>query len=131
MQPFYVIHVLLIYVIYIKRNFAMKELTVLEQIILSAILNLKDDAYGVSVRQRVKKLMRKNINYGTLYNALEQLLRKGYVTKTQGEPTRERIGRPRIFYTLTHSGKKALLEAYELHRTIWDSIPDFVENYKP
>jgi len=73
----------------------MKELTVLEQIILSAILNLKDDAYGVSVRQRVKKLMRKNINYGTLYNALEQLLRKGYVTKTQGEPTRERIGRPR------------------------------------
>lgn len=109
----------------------MKGLTVLEQIMLSAILNLKDDAYGVSVRKRVKKLMRKNINYGTLYNALEQLLRKGYVTKKQGETTPERIGRPRIFYTLTPAGKKALREAYELHRTIWDSIPDFVENYKP
>ena len=108
----------------------MKDLTVLEQIILSAILNLKDNAYGVSVRQKVKKLMRKNINYGTLYNALEQLLRKGYVTKTQGETTPERIGRPRIFYNLTRAGRKALWESYELHRTIWNSIPGFVENYK-
>lgn len=109
----------------------MRELTVLEQIILSSIMNLEDEAYGVSVRQRVKKLLRKNINYGTLYNALEQLLRKGYVVKTQGESLPERIGRPRIFYTLTPEGKKALWRAYELQRTIWDSIPDFVKNHKP
>ncbi len=109
----------------------MRELTVLEQIILSSIMSLEDHAYGVSVRQRVKKLLRKNINYGTLYNALEQLLKKGYVVKTQGEPLPERIGRPRIFYTLTPQGKKALWKAYQLQRTIWDSIPDFVKNQKP
>jgi len=61
----------------------MKELTVLEQIILSVILNLKDGAYGVSVRQQVQKVMGKKINYGTLYNALEQLLKKGYLRKTR------------------------------------------------
>jgi len=109
----------------------MKELTVLEQIILTSILNLKDNAYGVSVRHRVKKILGKNINYGTLYNALEQLLKKGYVTKSQGTSIPERIGRPRIFYTLTPEGKKALWKAYELHATIWNSIPDFVEHYKP
>ena len=109
----------------------MKELTVLEQMILSAILHLKDDAYGVAVRQRAKKFMRKNINYGTLYNALEQLLGKGYVTKVPGESSPERVGRPRIFYTLTPEGKRALWEAYELHKTIWSSILDFVEKYKP
>ena len=109
----------------------MRELTVLEQIILSSIMSLEDQAYGVSVRQRVKKLLRKNINYGTLYNALEQLLKKGYVIKTQGESIPERIGRPRIFYTLTPQGKKALWKAYQLQRTIWDSIPDFVRNQKP
>lgn len=108
----------------------MKELTVLEQIMLSAILNLKDNAYGVSVRQRVKQLMRKNINYGTLYNVLDQLLRKDYVKKMKGESTPDRIGRPRIFYTLTPAGKKALQDAYKLHRTIWNSIPGFVENKK-
>jgi DNA-binding PadR family transcriptional regulator len=109
----------------------MKELTILEQIILSAILNLKDNAYGVSVRQSVKKLMGKNINYGTLYNALDQLLRKDYVKKRKGESTPDRIGRPRIFYSLTPTGKKALREAYKLNQTIWDSIPGFVENKKP
>ena len=104
----------------------MKELTVLEQIILSAIWALRDDAYGVSVRQTVKKVSGKSLNYGTLYNNLEQLLKKGHVSKTEGESTPERIGRPRIFYTLTSKGHKALWEAYELHTTIWNSIPDFV-----
>ena len=109
----------------------MKELTVLEQIILSAVWTLKEDAYGVSVRRRVKRVSGKDLNYGTLYNNLEQLLRKGYVVKTKGRATPDRIGRPRIFYSLTPGGKKALWEAYRLHTTIWDSIPDFVENFKP
>jgi len=109
----------------------MKDLTVLEQIILSVIWALKDDAYGVSIRQQAKKTAGKNLNYGTLYNNLEQLLRKGYVTKTQGESTADRIGRPRIFYALTPRGHKALREAYELHTSIWDSIPDFVKTLKP
>jgi PadR family transcriptional regulator PadR len=109
----------------------LKDLTVLEQIILSAVWSLKDNAYGVSVRQKAKKLLGKNINYGTLYNALEQLLGKGYVTKNPGESDPERIGRPRIFYSLTPRGEKALWASYELHRTIWDSISDFVENFKP
>ena len=109
----------------------MKEPTVLEQIILSVILALKGGAYGVSVRQRVQKAMGKHINYGTLYNALEQLLKKGYVRKTQGGMTQDRIGRPRIYYNLTPAGKKALWEAYELHTMIWKTIPDFVKNYKP
>ena len=109
----------------------MKELTVLEQIILSVIWAQKDEAYGVSIRQKEKKLSGKNLNYGTLYNNLEQLLRKGYVTKTEGESTPDRIGRPRIYYTLTPRGKKALREAYELHTSIWESIPDFIESAKP
>jgi DNA-binding PadR family transcriptional regulator len=109
----------------------MKELTVLEQIILSVIWSLKEDAYGVSIRQKVKKIAGKNLNYGTLYNNLEQLLRKGYVTKTKGESTTDRIGRPRIFYALTPRGQKALREAYDLHTNIWRSIPDFIESEKP
>jgi len=109
----------------------MKDLTVLEQIILSVIWALKDDAYGVSIRQKVKIIAGKNLNYGTLYNNLEQLLRKGYVTKTQGTSTAERIGRPRIFYALTPRGHKSLRKAYELHTSIWNSIPDFTETVKP
>ena len=109
----------------------MKEITVLEQIILSSVFKRGEKAYGVSVRQRVKKLLGKNINYGTLYNGLEQLLRKGYVKKTLGESSTERVGRPRIYYALTPSGEKALWKAYELQNAIWNSIPDFVKDHEP
>ena len=53
----------------------MKEPTILEQIILASIYSLDDAAYGVAIRKRVQSLTGKNLMYGTLYNALDQLRR--------------------------------------------------------
>ncbi len=103
----------------------MKELTLLEQMIMAAIVALKNDAYGVSIRKRVEKLTGKRLMYGTLYNALDQLLRKGYVTKTKGTTSSARGGRPRIYYELNAKGMNALRDSYSLHRAIWESIPEF------
>jgi len=104
----------------------MRDLTLLEQMILAAVIALKEDAYGVSIRKRVEKLTGNWLMYGTLYNALDQLLRKGYVTKTKGTASSSRGGRPRIYYTLTSSGKKALRASYNLQSSIWGSIPEFL-----
>jgi PadR family transcriptional regulator PadR len=103
----------------------MKELTLLEQIILAAIIALEEDAYGVSIRKKVEKLTGKRLMYGTLYNALDQLLRKGYVSKTEGTTSTARGGRPRIYYALTPAGKKALRTSYNLQKAIWKSIHGF------
>jgi len=104
----------------------MKELTTLEQMILAAVITLKEEAYGVSIRKKVEKMTGKRLMYGTLYNALGQLLRKGYVTKTKGATSSSRGGRPRIYYALTATGKKALKSSFHLHCAIWESIPDFL-----
>ena len=104
----------------------MKELTLLEQMILAAIIVLEKDAFGVSIRKKVEKLTGKRLMYGTLYNALDQLLRKGYVSKTKGKSSSSRGGRPRIYYTMTPVGKKALRNSYNLHQAIWNSIPRFL-----
>ena len=64
--------------------------------------------------------------HGTLYNALDQLLRKNYVTKTKGTTSTARGGRPRIYYALTSDGKKALRTSYNLHCAVWASISDFL-----
>ncbi|MGD9345819.1 MAG: helix-turn-helix transcriptional regulator [Candidatus Aminicenantes bacterium] len=106
----------------------MKELTLLEQMIMAAIVALKDEAYGVSIRKRVEKLTGKRLMYGTLYNALDQLLRKGYVTKTKGTTSSARGGRPRIYYELNSKGIDALKDSYSLHRAIWESIPEIRGN---
>jgi DNA-binding PadR family transcriptional regulator len=106
----------------------MKELTLLEQMILAAIVALGENAFGVSIRKKVAKLTGKRLMYGTLYNALEQLLRKEYVTRTKGAASSARGGRPRIYYTLTPGGKKALRASYNLQQAIWKSILDFLKN---
>jgi PadR family transcriptional regulator PadR len=104
----------------------MKELTLLEQMILAAIIALKESAYGVSIRKRVEKLTGKRLMYGTLYNALDQLLRKDYVKKTKGTTSTVRGGRPRIYYSLTPYGEKAVRASYNLQQSIWESIPEFL-----
>ena len=104
----------------------MKELTSLEQKILASIICLEQNAYGVSIRIKVEKLTNERIMYGTLYNALDQLLRKGYVTKTNGAASVARAGRPRIYYTLTESGKEALRTSFRKQQALWASIPEFL-----
>lgn len=101
-----------------------QELTIQEEIILTAIWRLEKDAYGVAIRKKVEEVTRKKLMYGTLYNTLSQLLRKGYVLKIKGDPTPERGGRSKMYYQVTQDGLKALHKTRELHRSIWKGIPE-------
>ncbi len=108
----------------------MKVLTVLEQIILSAIVSLEDDAFGVAIRKKIKAFTGKSIMYGTLYNALDQLLRKGYIKKTSGKKAVGRGVHGRVYYALTPVGRKSLLSAFKLQKTIWANISDLVKDHE-
>jgi len=103
----------------------MKDLTLSEIIFLLAIWRLEDNAYGVTIKRQITKDTRKTHTYGTLYSALDQLFKKGYVIKRAGPPTPERGGRSKIFYRLTPEGIQALNAARQLQRTIWKGIPEF------
>ena len=104
----------------------MKTLTIPEEILLTAILRLKDNAYGVSIRKKISEVTDQEIAYGTLYNILAQLDRKGYVSKSRSAPTSERGGRSKIYYRLTASGLKALQEARLLQKKIWNNMPELI-----
>jgi len=97
----------------------MKDLTPLEQMILGAIWSLEDEAYGVFIKKRVAELSGRDLMYGTLYNALSQLVRKELIGKSSGEPTPERGGRRKIFYHLTPEGREAFREAFQVQRVFW------------
>ena len=101
----------------------MKDLTLYESIILLAILSLKDNAYGVTIREKIESIAQRSISYGTLYSYLDQVHRKGYVSKSMGKPSPERGGRRKIYYTLTHDGEEALKAAYKLQKVIWAEMP--------
>jgi PadR family transcriptional regulator len=100
------------------------ELTSNETAILVAILSLEKGAYGVAIRDYISKFIHKKISYGTLYSYLDQLFRKGYLTKTLGEPVAERGGRAKIYYRLTKGGLAALRAAYEHQRLISERLSE-------
>ena len=104
----------------------MKELTKIEEILLLAIWRLKDDAYGVKIRKYISQIIGKDFTYGNLYSALSQLSKKKYVKKTLGEPTPDRRGRRKIYYTVSSAGIKALKTAREINQKIWEGVSDYV-----
>ena len=108
----------------------MQELTRLEEILLLAIWRQKGEAYGVKIRQYVSNALGKNITYGNLYSALNQLVKKKYVSKTLGEPTPERRGRRKIYYTVTPLGSSALKATWELNAKLWAGVSKYAFEQK-
>ena len=90
-----------------------------EEVYLLSILELKDNAYGVSIKKKVSEKTRKELSYGGLYFSLGQLVKKGYVEKKAGEPTSKRGGRRKYYYTLTEEGRRSLQATYEHQKSLW------------
>ena len=100
----------------------MKYLSRSEEIILLSIWKLQDYAYGMSIREQVKSVTRVSWSFGAIYAPLNRLLKKGYVSAIKGEPTPERGGRSKVFYTLTDKGKNGLSAVKQLNEAIWIDI---------
>ena len=103
----------------------MKDLTKIEEILLVAIWHLKENAYGVRIRQHVSSVIGKELTYGHLYSALNQLAAKDYVEKTEGRSAAQRLGRPRVYYSVTPDGLEALQGALEINEKLWSGISKY------
>jgi DNA-binding PadR family transcriptional regulator len=103
----------------------MKDLDLLsrwEEVYLLSIWELKNNAYGVTIKKSVSQKSGKALSYGGLYFMLAQLVKKGLAGKTEGEPTQKRGGRRKYYYTLTEKGKKALHATYLHQKSLWNNI---------
>lgn len=100
----------------------MKDLTKIEEMLLVAIWHLKEKAYGVKIRQYVSTVVGKELTYGHLYSALNQLVIKKYVNKSVGQTPAKRMGRPRIFYSISPEGVNALKAAMKMNEKLWSGI---------
>ncbi len=101
----------------------MKLLSRAEEIILLAVLKLEGNAYGISIRELIRKSTGTEWSFASIYDPLNKLTRKGYVRKFRGDPLPERGGRHKCLYEITAEGKKALLKIYGIHERIWKDVP--------
>ncbi len=94
-----------------------------EEIILLAIWKLKEDAYGVNIRNLVNDSTGYKWSIGAVYAPLHRLVKKGYVSSSKGDPAPERGGRHKVYYKITSDGKKALSAIKHVNESIWKDAP--------
>jgi len=94
-----------------------------EQLVLTAILTQREDAYGVTIHSKVQELARpREVALGAVYVTLDRLEDKGLVSSWLSDPTPERGGRAKRCYRLEALGERALEESAVTARRIWESI---------
>lgn len=94
-------------------------LTRSEEIVLLAIWKLKNNAYGVTIREQISHDTGHEWSFGAIYKPLKKLLHRDYVAKTSSKPSPERGGRSKYLYTLTASGEDALRDIRKIHKALW------------
>jgi|SRR5215510_13446578 len=94
-----------------------------EQFVLTAILSLGENAYGVTIRKAVGDLATpKSVSLGAVYATLDRLEDKRFVTSWLSNPTPERGGRSKRHYRLEAAGERALRESVEASRRVCSAV---------
>ena len=89
-----------------------------ETLLLLAVIRLDGQAYGINVREELKKQAGKDVAVGAIYTGLGRLAQKGFVESWAGDPTPERGGRAKRFYRVTASGIRAIKETQSAIRKL-------------
>ena len=93
-----------------------------EQLILLAILRLRGDAYGVTIRAELADRAGRNVAPGAMYTTLERLETKGLITSCMSDPTPQRGGRAKRHVTVTAAGMKALTRSVRAYERLLDGL---------
>ena len=91
-----------------------------DEILLLAILHLKDNAYGATLMKRLTEITDREWSIGAIYDPLYRLEKNGLIRSELTMPTKERGGRSKRLYKVTKFGMKALQE----HQRVRDELMD-------
>src|SRR4029450_13428258 len=93
-----------------------------EQLILLAILRLRDDAYGVTIRAELANRAGRTVAPGAMYTALYRLESKALIASRMSDPTPQRGGRAKRHVTVTAAGMKALTRSVQAYERLLDGL---------
>jgi len=100
-----------------------KRLAGFEELVLLAAASLGDQAYGVTVQQRLEEETGTPVSIGAVYSVLDRLEHKGYVRSAWGEATPQRGGRRKRMFRVTAPGLAALREMGRIRHRLLHTIP--------
>jgi len=95
-----------------------------EEYLLLAVWRLKDNAYGVAIREQIMQATGKTWAYGALFVMLSRLEKKGFLSSNFTDPSPQRGGKSKRIFQLTPLGTKTLREIKEVQESVWAGIED-------
>jgi PadR family transcriptional regulator, regulatory protein PadR len=94
-----------------------------EEIVLTLVATLGDDAYGAAINIAIEKWLERKVTLSALHVILYKLEDKGYAKSKVGGATNERGGRRKRIYSITNAGVAVLKAMKEKRTEIWKLIP--------
>jgi PadR family transcriptional regulator len=79
-----------------------------EELVLLALVRLRTNAYGVTIRREIVERTEKEVSIGAVYTTLDRLEAKGHISSKWGEPTAQRGGRAKRYFKIEAPGMDAL-----------------------
>ncbi len=94
-----------------------------EELVLLAVCILKEEAYGISVKNEVEKHSGRSILLGAVHITLYRLQDKGFLESKLGGNTKKRGDRRKRLFTITNKGFEQLQAAQRVRQKMWQLIP--------
>ena len=82
-----------------------------ELLLLLALLQARDEVYGVQIRSLIEERTGRTVSPGAVYTALDRLERRKLVSSRLGDPTGQRGGKRKRYYRLQSAGATLLRES--------------------
>ena len=82
-----------------------------ELYVMLALVHLRHDAYGITIRREIERRTAREAAIGGVYATLSRLEDKGLVRHELSKPLPIQGGRARKYYSLTADGERALSHA--------------------
>ncbi len=94
-----------------------------EELILTLVAALQDDAYGAAIAEEIETRMKRDVNLSAVHVTLYRLEDKGHIKSSLGGGTKERGGRRKRIYTITSAGMAMLRAMKESRVELWKLVP--------
>jgi len=100
----------------------MKFISRSEEFALLAVLYLQEDAYGVAIRNQLRKTTGQSWAFGAVFIILNRLEKKKMLESRLADPTPRRGGKSKRIYRLTTEGLEELARIRRIQQAVWKSV---------
>lgn len=93
-----------------------------EEMVLLAVIILKEDAYGVEIKKELEERLSERLSVGSIQSALKRMEEKGFLNSEFGETSNKRGGKRKRIYTATPYAESVLNEIKSIRDGFWNKI---------